>query len=83
MYSIELAKEQQAGFDYQANITRETVQVMLQRIINEVGISYYEDLKRVKSQGLMEKVNVDPVAYEKAVNDIFTGKIIPSDIVVK
>jgi hypothetical protein len=64
-YSIELAKEQKAGFEFQSKITGESVQEMLQRIINETGISYYGNMKQAKVDEVIEKMAASPESYDK------------------
>jgi hypothetical protein len=67
MYQIELTKEQQAGFDYQATLTGVSVQDNIQRIVASYGEGYLINKNADKVNQIVETVKADPEAYASVI----------------
>jgi len=74
-YTVKLTEAAQAGFDYRASITGETVEDMIQRRVEEIGVSFSHDLKRAKVQELITKIQDDPDAYIDVITPIYDAKV--------
>lgn len=77
MYTIELTKEQQAGYDDQAVKTGLSVQNNIQRIVAEYGDSYLLNKNAGTTRELVEKIKISPDSYKAAVNTIYAAQLKP------
>jgi hypothetical protein len=75
VYTIELTKEQQAGFDNQASLTGLSVQDNIQRIVGEYGDGYYKNITQADVNDMIAKIIADPTAYKQPIQDIYAAKI--------
>ena len=74
-YTVDITETEQAGYDFQSSITGEAVQDMIQRRVSEIAIAFVHDMKRVKVQDLVAKIQDDPDAYAEAITPIYDAKV--------